>query len=262
MPRRLRAAATALVCTAAVTLSSAAIGAPKATPHGVLGTPGTPRPETDPAARVEKILVARPAYAALREHDPALLHEVVDGVAKSEYWNARDEVVLAVARGRVALGVRKHLAAGNNRSIELFTRNLVAQLRVVAPQVKEACYALLATDDEGAARLATVYLADLDDSDLQYMADAINTLGPPLDEEKLERMLNGIVVVLRERFGDAVKILDHIGEPGVDHAQACQVTNALLVAILKKTGTASPGDVAPLYRYVFLKQSTHRPIAE
>jgi hypothetical protein len=219
-----------------------------------------------PALRqgIDRILQARPGYPALAKHDPETYAAVVDAVARSPYASAAEGVILAVARSHLATAAPRYLAKGKNQSAELYSRNMVAQLRVSGPQVGDACYALLAPDDQAAARLATIDLGTLDDSDLEYLGEAITTSATDPqalpDPEGLAKRLRSITAVVRQRLGGDVDLVTRLGEPGIDHAKACQATNAVLVAILRKTGSVEPALVGPMFRYVYSLQAARQPM--
>lgn len=244
----------------AVSLSSQSALAGKNDPHSVTASPA-PGPSKAARQRIEHLLVARPVYQALKRYDPAALATVVEAVARSPHSGASEPIVLAIARTHLIPIAQRHVARATNRTADEFTRNLVAQLRVVAPQAGDACYALIAPYEDGAIRLAGIDLGTLDDTDLTSLADAIVTSGttpvPTPDSDEMERRLHHIVSVLRYRFGDDTNLLNRLGEPEVDRAKACQITVSFYAAILR---TAEPANVAPLFRYVHAKQSARQPI--
>jgi hypothetical protein len=255
------AAAVACLVLAAAMRAGAADAAP-ATPSA----PATASAQAGAGARerIEALLAAHAAYRNLKAHDREAYAALLDAVVRSPHAGASDAVVLAVARTHLVPAALRHMARAENRTAEEFSRNMVAQLRVVAPKVGDACYALLAPDEEGAVRLASLNLGTLDDTDLATVGDAIVTSStkpePIASPEEMEKELRSLVAVLRLRYGDDVSLLSRLGEPGVDRARACEVTASLYVAVLRKAGSRKPANVAPLFRTIYSKQAAKQPI--
>jgi hypothetical protein len=212
-----------------------------------------------PDARIvlETRLRARSAYHALAKHDPAAFSALVDAVARSPQAGASEEIVLAVARGHLAPIAFRAMARSTDTIAEDFARNLALEIRAAAPVQGDACFALLAPDDDGAVRLTKVDLGTLDDFDLDKIAEAIEKSAtdsnPVPAHEAVARTVDPLMKNFRSRHGENATILERLDQPGVDKAKACKVAVELISQVLFRRDSKNAGTVL---RYLFLTAFT------
>lgn len=169
-------------------------------------------------------------YRVLWKHDPRTFGRLVREVDASKRAHESPQALLLVARSRVMPLVRGHVAHAEARTLVEYVGNLLIEIRKVAPQAGDACFALLAADDDAAMKLADVDLGTLDDFGLDRLADAVKqSLAapvplPPRDEVAgdLKRTMSSVEL----RFGPDTTLLERIDEPGVDKKRVCEVAVA------------------------------------
>lgn len=204
----------------------------------------TPAPRARPAAKsfsaegltesqvrtAEALLQVR-LHRVLWKHDPEVFGRLVRDVDASKRAHESPQALLLVARSRVMPLVRRHVAHAETGTLLEYVGNLLIEIRKVAPQGGEACYALLAADDDAALKLADVDLGTLDEFALDRLATAVKqSLASPVPvppQEDIRGDMNRTLSSVRLRYGPDATILDRMDEPGVDKKRVCEVAVAV-----------------------------------
>ncbi len=228
-------------------------------------TPATPAPPVRPPAKTfsaagltasqaetaDALLKVR-LYRVLWKYDPESFGRLVREVDASARAHENPQALLLVARSRVMPLVRRHVAHAETSTLVEYVGNLLIEIRKVAPQGGEACYALLAADDDAAMKLAGVDLGTLDDFALDRLATAVKqSLGAPVPVPPRERIggdLNRTLSSVELRFGPDATILDRMDEPGVDKKRVCEVAVAVYGGALGRVRNS--GDATALLRWL------------
>ena len=131
---------------------------------------------TESQVETAKALLRVRLYRVLWKHDPTSFGRLVREVDASKRAEESPAALLLVARSRVMPLVRRHVAHAEARTLSEYVGNLLIEIRKVAPQAGEACFALLAADDDAAMKLADADLGTLDDFALDRLADAVKQI--------------------------------------------------------------------------------------
>ncbi|MFM7142206.1 MAG: hypothetical protein ACKO2K_09885 [Alphaproteobacteria bacterium] len=202
-------------------------------------------------------------YRVLWKHEPRTFGRLVREVDASKRAHESPQAMLLVARSRVMPLVRRHVAHAEARTLLEYVGNLLIEIRKVAPQAGDACYALLAADDDAALRLADVDLGTLDDFGLDRLADAVKqSLAAPVPLPPLEDVaadLHRTMSSVELRFGPDATILARIDQPRVDRKRVCEVAVAVYGGALGRV--RNPSDSVALLRWL-VGQPTTDPGAE
>jgi len=207
---------------------------------------------TESQVETAKALLRVRLYRVLWKHDPTSFGRLVREVDASKRAEESPAALLLVARSRVMPLVRRHVAHAEARTLSEYVGNLLIEIRKVAPQAGEACFALLAADDDAAMKLADADLGTLDDFALDRLADAVKqSLAAPVPlppQEQVAGDLRRTLASVELRFGPDATILDRMDQPGVDRKRVCEVAVAVYGGALARV--RNPSDAVAVLRWL------------
>ncbi len=202
------------------------------------------------ASNIEDSLLDIPAFAAMKQHDPATYNQIVDrlklSVSNGQSLAATHEAI----QNDIAMLIEKRLPHASDEAAAMYTNVLVQEMTELKQNGGDFCYRFLFPQPGQPLDISRYLSAPTKKANLAALGEVIRTsaLSPQTipTEADVAALIEPIITALAKQHGQDMAILQNPGAPGVDKGKVC----GIMIDMYSQIALLPPAQAGKLLRYM------------
>lgn len=196
-------------------------------------------------SQIDSYLSDNPAYAAIKEYEPAIYESIVKQMGEAESSGASAIEIQQLVSPYISEVVETRMPKASSAALLDYMAVMVDEMAVLEKVNGELCYRFLFPQTGAPSQLSDYLSKDLQERDLAALGQIIQTFDErrriPTEEEvgpQLDIVFDGLI----SEFGDKIELLDSIPSNDAEKGDVCKITIAMYNDLIKM-GSPQGSDV-------------------